>query len=82
MPWKLHRNHPMTRPSIGSAAMLSAILLLPSAGTSVKGTERGDEATAIRADEIVSTAPASSWVPQWFPKAPVLPLLTWATWPS
>ena len=63
----------MTRPPIMLAGFLSAILLLQSAGISAQGAERGGEGTSVRVDVITSTAPASSWVPQWFPKAPVLP---------
>ena len=60
-------------PSIILAGFLSTILLLQSAGISAQGAERGGEGTSVRADVISSTAPASSWIPKWFPKAPVLP---------
>jgi hypothetical protein len=55
------------------AGFLSAILLLQSAGISAHGAERGEEGTSVRAKVIPSAAPASLWVPPWFPKAPVLP---------
>ncbi len=63
----------MTQISIILAGFLSVMLLLQSAGISAQGAERGGEATAVRADEIASTAPPSSWIPPWFAKAPVLP---------
>ncbi|GEM_PF-127244 len=61
------------RISIGLAGFLSAMLLLQFAGISAQGAERGGEATTVRADEIASAAPATSWMPAWFPKAAVLP---------
>jgi len=63
----------MTRISISLAGFLSAMLLLQFAGISTRGAERGGEATTVRADEIASAAPSTSWMPAWFPKATVLP---------
>ncbi|MHC1765106.1 MAG: family 43 glycosylhydrolase [Verrucomicrobiia bacterium] len=66
----------MTRPPIIPiilAGFLSGMLLLQSAGIGAQGAERDGETTAVRAGEMTSTAPASSWIPQWFPKGPVLP---------
>ena len=52
---------------------LSVMPLLQSAGILNKGADRGGEGTSVSADEIASTAPTSSWIPHWFPKAPLLP---------
>lgn len=68
----------MTRPFIILAGFLSAILMLQSAGVSAQGSERDGEATAVGAGETTSTASAGSWIPRWFPKAPVLPSSTGA----
>ena len=65
--------HHIVKPLIILAGFLSAILLRQSAAVSAKGAERGGEGTSVRADEIASTALASSRIPPWFPKAPVLP---------
>jgi len=65
--------YPMKQPAIILAALLCAGLMPQSAGISAQGAERGGETTAACADEAVSPAPASSWIPEWFPKAPVLP---------
>ncbi len=62
----------MTRPPILLAGFLSGMVLLPFAEISAQGAERDGETTAVRAGEMTSTAPASSWIPPWFPKAPVL----------
>ena len=62
----------MTRHPIILAEALSALLLLQSAVIGAQGAERGGETTAVRAGEMASTASANSWIPAWFPKAPVM----------